>query len=183
MTGRCGCSSMVELQLPKLIAWVRFPSPAPLHPLTCVADKTMRFLALPMVALMLAGPATVQAQPPPPVIDQLSSPFTDSELGGLGCLTATTVTAGTLVYLMGGFRRALLGMHGPLPPARVMEGTAAAAFIFSSACYVGAALAPVAMMAYTSVTDRLPNDLSSIISSGTSITGNSATGTSSSPAH
>jgi hypothetical protein len=25
----CGCSSMVELQLPKLVAWVRFPSPAP----------------------------------------------------------------------------------------------------------------------------------------------------------
>ena len=25
-----GCSSMVELQLPKLLAWVRFPSPAPL---------------------------------------------------------------------------------------------------------------------------------------------------------
>jgi hypothetical protein len=24
-----GCSSMAELQLPKLIAWVRFPSPAP----------------------------------------------------------------------------------------------------------------------------------------------------------
>src|SRR5690554_4941233 len=24
-----GCSLMVELQLPKLIAWVRFPSPAP----------------------------------------------------------------------------------------------------------------------------------------------------------
>ena len=28
---KCGCSSMVELQLPKLIAWVRFPSPAPNH--------------------------------------------------------------------------------------------------------------------------------------------------------
>src|SRR5690606_29151713 len=28
-TGRCGCSSMVELQLPKLTARVRFPSPAP----------------------------------------------------------------------------------------------------------------------------------------------------------
>jgi hypothetical protein len=27
---RCGCSSMVELQLPKLLTWVRFPSPAPL---------------------------------------------------------------------------------------------------------------------------------------------------------
>src|SRR3546814_9435415 len=26
-----GCSSMVELQLPKLLAWVRFPSPAPPH--------------------------------------------------------------------------------------------------------------------------------------------------------
>ena len=26
---RCGCSSMVELQLPKLLTWVRFPSPAP----------------------------------------------------------------------------------------------------------------------------------------------------------
>ena len=24
-----GCGSMVELQLPKLAAWVRFPSPAP----------------------------------------------------------------------------------------------------------------------------------------------------------
>ena len=28
----CGCSSMVELLLPKQIAWVRFPSPAPLVP-------------------------------------------------------------------------------------------------------------------------------------------------------
>jgi hypothetical protein len=25
----CGCSSMVELELPKLQTWVRFPSPAP----------------------------------------------------------------------------------------------------------------------------------------------------------
>ncbi len=25
----CGCSSMVEPQLPKLMTWVRFPSPAP----------------------------------------------------------------------------------------------------------------------------------------------------------
>ena len=25
----CGCNSMVECQLPKLITWVRFPSPAP----------------------------------------------------------------------------------------------------------------------------------------------------------
>ena len=28
INGLCGCSSMVELQLPKLLTWVRFPSPA-----------------------------------------------------------------------------------------------------------------------------------------------------------
>lgn len=27
--GKCGCSSMVEQELPKLLTWVRFPSPAP----------------------------------------------------------------------------------------------------------------------------------------------------------
>ena len=26
---KCGCSSMVEFQPSKLVAWVRFPSPAP----------------------------------------------------------------------------------------------------------------------------------------------------------
>ncbi len=34
----CGCSSMVELQLPKLLTWVRFPSPAPL-PKQCQASR------------------------------------------------------------------------------------------------------------------------------------------------
>ncbi len=33
-----GCSSMVELQLPKLIAWVRFPSPAPVASNAVVAQ-------------------------------------------------------------------------------------------------------------------------------------------------
>ena len=28
--GKCGCSSVVELQPSKLIMWVRFPSPAPI---------------------------------------------------------------------------------------------------------------------------------------------------------
>ena len=28
---KCGCSSMVEFQPSKLVAWVRFPSPAPLN--------------------------------------------------------------------------------------------------------------------------------------------------------
>jgi hypothetical protein len=35
----CGCSSMVELQPSKLVAWVRFPSPAPFHePLAQLAE-------------------------------------------------------------------------------------------------------------------------------------------------
>ncbi|CAK0771594.1 membrane hypothetical protein [Gammaproteobacteria bacterium] len=148
---------MVEPQLPKLMAWVRFPSPAPLPPLDlCVPGNPMRLLVLPVVILMLAGPAAVQAQQPFPLIEELASPYTDSELGGLGCLTASAATTGTLVYLLGGLGRIVSSLRGPLPPARVMEGTAAMAFIFSSACYVGAALAPVAMMAYNSVTDRLP---------------------------
>jgi len=119
----------------------------------------MRFLALPMAIMMLAGPVTVQAQQSLPFIDQLTSPYTDSELGGIGCLAASTVTGGTLVYLLGGFGRLVSSLQGPLPPARVMEGTAAIAFIFSSACYVGAALAPVVMMTYTSIADRLPEEL------------------------
>ena len=130
-----------------------------------------------MVVLALTGPATAQAQmQPPPVIDQLVSPFSDSELGGIGCLAATTLATGTLVYLMGGFRRMFAGLQGALPPARVMEGSAAAAFVFSSACYVGAALAPVAMMVYTSATDQLPSDWSSIAGSGGTVTGDSTAG-------
>ncbi len=35
----CGCSSMVEPQLPKLMTWVRFPSPAPIPPPLC-SDST-----------------------------------------------------------------------------------------------------------------------------------------------
>ena len=36
-----GCSSMVELQLPKLLTWVRFPSPAPSYGVTrqCAATQ------------------------------------------------------------------------------------------------------------------------------------------------
>ena len=35
---RCGCSSMVERQLPKLHTRVRFPSPAPILSQNCFAD-------------------------------------------------------------------------------------------------------------------------------------------------
>ena len=39
--GRSGCSSMVEHELPKLGARVRFPSPAPLHPVI-FSDRSIR---------------------------------------------------------------------------------------------------------------------------------------------
>ena len=36
----CGCSSMVESQPSKLVAWVRFPSPAPYAPVAQVDRAT-----------------------------------------------------------------------------------------------------------------------------------------------
>ncbi len=38
----CGCSSMVELQLPKLITRVRFPSPAPQSEQALIAQSVER---------------------------------------------------------------------------------------------------------------------------------------------
>ena len=42
MHRKCGCSSMAELQLPKLTAWVRFPSPAPTARLAFIAQSVER---------------------------------------------------------------------------------------------------------------------------------------------
>ncbi|CAK0777916.1 conserved hypothetical protein [Gammaproteobacteria bacterium] len=117
---------------------------------------SMRSLVL--VGAILVTP--VQAQQPLPIIDQLTSPFTDSEIGGLGCLTASVATGGFLAYLMGGIGQLTSGFQGPLPAPRVLEGAAAASFIFSSVCYIGAALAPVAVMTYTSIVDRIPENFS-----------------------
>jgi hypothetical protein len=53
-----GCSSMVELQLPKLLTWVRFPSPAPVlnaeawHPpahSVTVASSSLKLMERPQV--------------------------------------------------------------------------------------------------------------------------------------
>lgn len=103
--------------------------------------------------LALSEPMTAQAQQPLSFIDQIASPLTDAELGAAGCLTASVATGGVLLYLMGGFSRIAASMQGVMPPLRVMEGAAAVSFIFSSVCYVGSALAPMAMKAYTSITD------------------------------
>ena len=42
-TTSCGCSSMVESQPSKLVAWVRFPSPAPSAKLTAIGCRLCRW--------------------------------------------------------------------------------------------------------------------------------------------
>ena len=49
----CGCSSMAELQLPKLVARVRFPSPAPLGAPTCVGVSACSDCFRPGVAVAM----------------------------------------------------------------------------------------------------------------------------------
>ncbi len=111
-----------------------------------------------LVALsMLSVPLTAQAQTSrlPPVIDALTAPLSDGELAGLGCLVGTVVASGAVVALAGGPGVVVTALQGPLPPVRVLEGGAALAFLVSSACYVGQALAPTVMLGWTTVTDML----------------------------
>jgi hypothetical protein len=107
---------------------------------------------------------------PPPILDELSSPFTESEAGGIGCLATSLAVGGALTYLLGGVGAVTSLLATPMPPARVLEGGAAAAFIFSSTCYIGVALAPLAMMTYVAIADRFaPASTPEIRSSTTTI--------------
>jgi hypothetical protein len=65
-----GCSSMVELQLPKLLTWVRFPSPAP-HP---VASEQPRSQAGGVRAARPRLPAPGRRIPPMRRRDRLDRP-------------------------------------------------------------------------------------------------------------
>jgi hypothetical protein len=65
------------------------------------------------------------------------------------------VAGSAVVALAGGPGSVALALQGPLPPVRVLEGGAAMAFLVSSACYVGQALAPAAMLGWTSLADLL----------------------------
>ena len=110
-----------------------------------------------MALSILANPLTAQAQSTrlPPVIESLTEPFSDGELAGIGCLAGTVVASGAVIALGGGPGAMAAALQGPIPPVRVLEGGAALAFLVSSACYVGQALAPVAMLGWTSVTEML----------------------------
>ncbi len=111
-----------------------------------------------MIALALCFfPWTAQAQSSrlPPVIDALTSPLSDGELAGIGCLVGTVVAGSAVVALAGGAGQVAAALQGPLPPVRVLEGGAALAFLVSSACYVGQALAPAVMLGWSTVADML----------------------------
>ncbi len=121
-------------------------------------DMNIRLLPPSLAGILLAAnlglSTTASAETRlPPVVDQLATPFTESEATGLGCLVASVAAGGAMTYLMGGMGVAMAALSGPLPPVRVVEGSAALAFVFSSACYVGVALSPLVVATYTSVTD------------------------------
>ena len=102
-----------------------------------------------------AGPAAAQAPRMPPVFDQLSSPFTESEMGGIGCAVASLGAGAGMIGLMGGPAALRAGLQGVLSPRTVLEASAAVAFVFSSACYVGQAMAPVVMLGWANLIDGL----------------------------
>ncbi len=122
-----------------------------------MAFVRFRSLAVPVIlaTLGMAAPALAQTPRTPPVFDELASPFTESEIGGLGCFVATVATGVGMTALMGGGSAVVAALGGVTTPRAVLEASAASAFVFSSACYVGQALAPVAMMGFYSVLDGL----------------------------
>ncbi|CAK0759800.1 hypothetical protein CCP2SC5_260002 [Azospirillaceae bacterium] len=119
-----------------------------------------------LVSVMASGRGEAQSPLSHPVLDQLSSPFTESEIGAMGCLAANMVTGVVLVNLMGGVGEIALALQGPLPPSRILEAAAASSFVFSSVCYIGQATAPLVVLAADIVGDwfeRMTGDLSQTV--------------------
>jgi hypothetical protein len=116
----------------------------------------LRTIAL-VLLWLLCVPLQVQAlsYQPPPIQDELASPFTESEAGGLGCIVASLAVGGGMVYLLGGFQPIVATLAAHMPAGRILEGSAAVAFVFSSSCYIGAVLAPITMATYTAIADGM----------------------------
>jgi hypothetical protein len=114
-------------------------------------------LAVPalLIALLSAWPVAAQTPRSPQVFDQFASPFTDSEIGGIGCAVATVAAGAGIVAAMGGPVAVGVALHGILTPRAVLEASAASAFVASSACYVGQAMAPVVLLGWLSLLDSL----------------------------
>jgi len=94
-----------------------------------------------------------------PLLEEIAEPISDAELGGIGCLVASTAISGSMLYLMGGVSTALSSITPPIHPSIVLEGSAAIAFVLSSACYIGVALAPIAVSTYNSISDKFVQEL------------------------
>ena len=107
------------------------------------------------LAVSSVAPAAAQAPRMPPVFDSLASPFTESEIGGIGCAVASVGAGAGMLGLMGGPAALSAGLSGVISPRTVLEASAAVAFVFSSACYVGQALAPVVMLGVTNLIDSV----------------------------
>jgi len=112
-----------------------------------------------LMVLLAACPAAAQAPRSPPVFDQFASPFTEGETGGIGCAVATAAAWAGIVAAMGGPAAVGAALHSVLTPRAVLEAAAASAFVASSACYVGQALAPVVMLGWLTVLDSLNGPL------------------------
>ncbi len=112
-------------------------------------------LAAALIALLMTGPAAAQTPRSPSVFDPLATPFTDSEVGGIGCAVATTAAGIGIIAAMGGPAAMAAALQSVLTPRAVLEASAATAFVASSACYVGQAMAPVVMLGWLSVLDAL----------------------------
>ena len=104
-------------------------------------------------AWLIVSPAAAQNHAAPPVFDQLASPFTESELGGIGCLISSAATTGILVWLVGGPAAAAAAIGSVTTPSLALQGAAAGAFVYSSACYIGQALSPLGLLTYNSIMD------------------------------
>jgi len=102
-----------------------------------------------------ASPAGAQNAPLPPVIETLTAPISDGEMAGIGCLVGTVAAGGAVVALAGGVGPVAAALQGPLTPLHVLEGGAALAFLVSSSCYVGQALAPLAALGWSTLSETV----------------------------
>ena len=114
-------------------------------------------VAIVAVVLTTSVPITVRAQGALPQHEPLLiSLFTESETGGLGCLSLSVISGAALWRAMGGRAGIALAVNGGVTaPARVLEAAAAAAFVFSSTCYIGQALAPLTATVAASISEAL----------------------------
>ncbi len=119
------------------------------------ARSVASFILAATLTVGTAGPVLAQAPRMPPVFDTLASPFTESEIGGIGCAVASAGVGAGMIGMMGGPAALRAGLQVAITPRTVLEASAAVAFVFSSACYVGQAMAPVVAMGLTALLDSL----------------------------